>query len=133
MSRAQALSEILLQNFRSLRIYTCILSKKKKKIFCSKMTYSEYQTQRKNRQPAEFAPLQLKHTHYLIPHSASYLTHTSVSSSLLLSALSTPFSSFCLPFSSSFLLLASPPSFHLPLSAVPFLLTDLAIISCRPP
>jgi hypothetical protein len=29
--------------------------------------------------------------------------------------------------------LASPPSFHLPLSAVPFLLTDLAIISCRPP
>jgi hypothetical protein len=30
-------------------------------------------------------------------------------------------------------LLASPPSFQLPLSVVSFLLTDLAIISCRPP
>jgi hypothetical protein len=30
-------------------------------------------------------------------------------------------------------MLASPPSFHLPLSVVPFLLTDLAIITCRLP
>ncbi len=70
----------------------------------------------------------------LSPSSLCQLSpHTFVSSSLLLSALSNLSSYFRLPFFFSFLLLAFPSSFHLPLSVVPFLLTDLAIIACRLP
>ncbi len=131
MPRAQAPSEVLLRNFRSL---------------LSALTFSPLSEgllqQNNTLRVPDATEKEIGNRQNLFYYSSSilplsFLTLLAISSHfclppLLLSTLSNLLTS-ALPFFFFFLMLASPPSFHLPLSVVPFLLTDLAIITCRLP
>jgi hypothetical protein len=132
MPRAQALSEILLQNSKSLSPHLHSLPSPKD--FCSKTNILRVPSAMErsgNRQSL---------LHYSTNILTSSITTLLATSHTPLSFLSSPQTVLTMPsflqlipaLSSFFFLLASSPSFHLPHSAVPFPFTDLAIIACRP-